>query len=53
VTFHNGFALDASDVVASFISGMDVNSPLHVGNTGVFNYWITLWGNLIGAPPPA
>jgi peptide/nickel transport system substrate-binding protein len=53
VTFHNGFALDASDVVASFISGLDVNSPLHVGNTGVFNYWITLWGNLIGAPPPA
>jgi ABC-type transport system substrate-binding protein len=52
VTFHNGFALDASDVVASFTAGLDVNSPLHVGNTGAFEYWITLWGNLIGAPPP-
>lgn len=52
VTFHNGFAFDASDVVASFISGLDVNSPTHVGNTGTFDYWLGLWGNLIGAPPP-
>jgi len=52
VTFHNGFALDASDVVATFIAGLDVNSPLHIGNTNTFEYWITLWGNLIGAPAP-
>jgi ABC-type transport system substrate-binding protein len=52
VTFHNGFAFDASDVVTSFIAGLDVNSPLHIGNTGAFEYWVTLWGNLIGAPPP-
>ncbi len=52
VKFHNGLTFDADDVVASFISGLDVNSPLHVGNTGVFNSWVSLWGNLIGAPPP-
>jgi ABC-type transport system substrate-binding protein len=52
VTFHNGFALDSSDVVTTFAAGIDVNSPLHIGNTGIFEYWVTLWGNLIGAPPP-
>ena len=52
VTFQNGFALDASDVVTTFTAGLDVNSPLHIGNTGTYDYWITLWGNLIGAPAP-
>jgi len=52
VTFQNGFALDASDVVATFTAGLDLNSPLHIGNTGTFDYWVTLWGNLIGAPAP-
>jgi ABC-type transport system substrate-binding protein len=52
VTFQNGFAFDASDVVATFTAGLDVNSPLHIGNTGTFDYWVTLWGNLIGAPAP-
>ena len=52
VTFHDGTDFDANDVVATFTAGLDVNSPLHVGNTGAFQYWVTLWGNLIGAPLP-
>jgi ABC-type transport system substrate-binding protein len=52
VKFHDGSDFDANDVVATFSAGLDLNSPLHVGNTGAFEYWITLWGNLIGAPPP-
>ncbi len=52
VKFHDGSDFDANDVVATFTSGLDANSPLHVGNTGAFEYWVTLWGNLIGAPPP-
>ena len=36
VTFHDGSAFDANDVVMSFTVGLDASSPYHVGNTGVF-----------------
>jgi hypothetical protein len=38
--------------MATFSANADVNSPLHIGNTGTFEYWSTLWGNLINAPAP-
>ncbi|MCJ7706044.1 MAG: ABC transporter substrate-binding protein, partial [Anaerolineales bacterium] len=51
VQFSDGSSFDANDVIATFSANADLNSPLHIGNTGAFEYWIILWGNLIGAPP--
>jgi ABC-type transport system substrate-binding protein len=50
VTFHDGSTLDANDVVASWSVGLDAANPLHVGNTGVFEYFAYLWGSLMNAP---
>jgi len=50
VTFHDGSELDANDVVDSFALGIDAANPLHVGNTGGFEYYAYLWGSLINAP---
>lgn len=50
VTFHDGSPFDANDVVTSWSVGLDASSPLHVGNTGVFEYYGTLWG-LMNQPP--
>ncbi len=47
VTFHDGSKLDASDVVQSWAVALDAKNPLHIGNTGSFEYMTTLWGNLI------
>ncbi len=44
VTFHDGSAFNANDVVASFAAALDVNSPYHKGNTGTFDYPATLFG---------
>ncbi len=49
VKFHDGSMLDANDVVASWVAGWDASSPLHVGNTGTFEYFTTLFG-LINLP---
>ncbi|KAA3641294.1 MAG: peptide ABC transporter substrate-binding protein [Armatimonadetes bacterium] len=49
VVFHDGSTFDANDVVVSYTAGLDVESPLHVGNSGVFEYYDYLWG-LINAP---
>jgi ABC-type transport system substrate-binding protein len=51
VTFHDGSTFDANDVVASWSVGLDAANPLHVGNTGVFEYFAYLWGSLINPPP--
>ncbi len=51
VSFSDGSTFDANDVIATFGANADVNNPLHIGNTGVFEYWSLLWGNLINAPP--
>jgi ABC-type transport system substrate-binding protein len=48
VKFHDGTGVDANDVVTTFVAGIDSTSPLHVGNTNAFDYWISLWGNLWG-----
>lgn len=47
VSFHDGTTFDANDVVATFTMGLDSTSPLHKGNTNVFEYYDYLWGGLI------
>ncbi len=51
VTFHDGSALDANDVVMSYVVQWDAAHPLHVGNTGAFSYFSALWGGFLNAPP--
>jgi ABC-type transport system substrate-binding protein len=53
VTFHDGSTLDASDVIVSFAAQWDAASPLHVGQTGAFDYWPALLGGGFLNPPPA
>ena len=50
VTFHDGSAFDANDVVVSYGIQWDAASPLHVGNTGAFTYFSALWGGFLNAP---
>ena len=49
VKFHDGSALDANDVVASWSAGIDASNPSHVGNTGAFEYYSYLWDGLMNA----
>ncbi|HMT20058.1 MAG TPA: ABC transporter substrate-binding protein [Promineifilum sp.] len=51
VSFHDGSALDANDVVTSYVVQWDAANPLHVGNTGAFSYFSALWGGFLNAPP--
>jgi ABC-type transport system substrate-binding protein len=51
VKFHNGFTLDAADVVTSLAIQWDAANPLHTGNTGAFSYWSGLFGAFLNAPP--
>lgn len=46
VRFHNGAALDASDVLDSFAAAWDCAHPLHVGRAGVFQRWGWIMGTL-------
>jgi peptide/nickel transport system substrate-binding protein len=50
VKFHDGSDFDANDVVFMWQVGLDAANPLHVGNTGTFQYYSYLWGGLINAP---
>ncbi|MAT43985.1 MAG: peptide ABC transporter substrate-binding protein [Anaerolineaceae bacterium] len=49
VKFHDGSMLDANDVVMSWVVAWDAANPLHVGNTGAFEYFTYLWGDLLNA----
>ncbi|MGV8856245.1 MAG: ABC transporter substrate-binding protein [Devosia sp.] len=49
VKFTDGSDFDANDVVASWGAGIDAANPAHVGNTGAFDYYSTLWGALMNA----
>jgi ABC-type transport system substrate-binding protein len=51
VTFHDGSALDANDVVASYRAQWDAEDPLHVGRDGTFTYWGALFGGFLNPPP--
>jgi ABC-type transport system substrate-binding protein len=50
VKFHDGSDFDAGDVIASWSAGISEGDPLHVGNTGAFEYYRSLFDALI---PPA
>lgn len=49
VKFHDGSMLDANDVVMSWVVAWDAANPLHIGNTGAFEYFTYLWGDLLNA----
>ena len=49
VTFHDGSALDANDVVLSYAVQWDASNPLHTGRIGTFTYWSGLFGSFLNA----
>jgi peptide/nickel transport system substrate-binding protein len=51
VKFQDGSDFDANDVVESWVVQWDASNPLHIGNTGAFEYFATLWGAFLNAPP--
>jgi ABC-type transport system substrate-binding protein len=53
VTFHDGAALDANDVVLSYAVQWDAEHPLHKGRDGSFSYFPGLFGGFLNPPPPA
>ena len=50
VKFHDGSILTADDVVMSWWIAWDYAMPLHIGDTGAFEYTAILWGNVLHAP---
>jgi len=50
VTFHDGSAFDANDVVLSYAVQWDATHPLHIGRDGSFSYWSGLFGVFLNAP---
>jgi peptide/nickel transport system substrate-binding protein len=44
VRFHDGTPFDANDVVMTFAVGLDPSHPLHVGNSGIFEFFNSIWG---------
>lgn len=51
VTFHDGAALDANDVVLSYAAQWDAKHPLHIGRSGAFEYFPGLFGGFLNPPP--
>jgi ABC-type transport system substrate-binding protein len=51
VLFHDGTTFDANDVVFNWSVGIDAANPLHVGNTGSYDYFNNLWDGFMNAPP--
>lgn len=49
VRFHDGAALDADDVVASFKMVWDAKDPNHKGRTGTFEYFGAFFGAFLNA----
>jgi len=52
VKFSDGTPLTAKDVVATYAVQWDAANPLHVGNTGNFDYWGSLFAASLNTPPP-
>ena len=50
VTFHNGAAFDANDVVLSFAVQWDSAHPLHIGRTGSFEYFAGFFTQFLNVP---
>ena len=53
VKFHDGSALDANDVVASYAAQWDTKNKNHVGRSGAFEYFPGLFGGFLNPPPPS
>jgi peptide/nickel transport system substrate-binding protein len=49
VKFHDGAALDANDVVASYKMQWDASDPNHKGRTGTFEYFGAFFGKFLNA----
>lgn len=49
--FSDGTPVTANDVVATFVAMWDAKSPMHKGNTGVFEYFAGFFGGFLNAPP--
>jgi len=49
--FSDGTAVTAQDVVATYAAQWDAANPLHVGNTGNFDYWSSLFGAFLNPKP--
>jgi ABC-type transport system substrate-binding protein len=53
VTFSDGAAFDANDVVASFSAGLDVKNPNRKGDAGNYQYFKDLFGGkVLNEPAP-
>ena len=50
VTFHDGSAFDANDVVLSFAVQWDAANPLHTGREGAFTYFSTYFRAFLNEP---
>jgi len=50
VKFSDGSALDANDVVATYLAFWDASSPNHVGRTGAFEYFTAFYNKFLNAP---
>ena len=50
VMFHDGSELTANDVVVSYAVQWDAANPLHVGRTGSFDYFSSLFGGFLNPP---
>ena len=48
--FSDGTAMDANDVVQTFVVQWDASNPLHKGNTGVFEYFSGYFAMQLNAP---
>jgi ABC-type transport system substrate-binding protein len=53
VTFADGSAFDANDVVASYAAQWDTKNKNHIGRSGAFEYFPGLFGGYLNPPPPA
>jgi ABC-type transport system substrate-binding protein len=49
--FSDGTPLTAADVVATYSVQWDAANKLHVGNTGNFDYWTSLFGGFLNPKP--
>jgi peptide/nickel transport system substrate-binding protein len=49
IKFQNGFALDATDVVDSYVALWDAKSPNHKGRTTTFEYFGSFFGSFLNA----
>jgi ABC-type transport system substrate-binding protein len=50
VKFSDGTAMDANDVVQTFLVQWDAKNPMHKGNTGVFEYFSGYFAKQLNAP---